>query len=275
MVILDQLLSAEELRALREALAQAGPQPDGRGLELASPGFASLATHPVVMQLARRALSPRLKLSDVESCRTDADFVRKELEEIYWQVAHPYSEAVEFPGIVDPRASLTATWILDDLDAGNSTWAYAKAPLVDGATSPMLPHLCSQEETQAVAATAQSLTGKPGSLLVFLGPYWLSNMIGAASFWKDYDAQTRYKHLSGQRQQKTGADGGSFRALTNAQASGSPQEELCTTIVQATYVREFVAPRTRAPDPAALAAAAASDGERSLLELLLLPRDPP
>jgi hypothetical protein len=271
--------------------------PDGRGhdlrhrgLALASPGFSSLAAHPVVMQLARRALSPRLKLSDVESCRTDADFVRKELEEIYWQVAHPYSEAVEFPGIVDPRVSLTATWILDDLDARNSTWAYAKAPLVDGATSPMLPHLCSQEETQAVAASAQTLTGKPGSLLVFLGPYWLSNMIGAASFWKDYDAQTRYKHLSGQKQQTVGADGGigadtcrsgvadsegSFRALTNAQASGSPQEELCTTIVQATYVREFVAPRTSAPDPAALAAVAASDGERSLLELLLLPRDPP
>ncbi|CAK9075935.1 Squidulin (Optic lobe calcium-binding protein) (SCABP) [Durusdinium trenchii] len=50
--------------------------------------------------------------------------------------------------------------------------------------------------------------------------------------WGDYDAQTRYKHLSGQKEQ-------SFRALTDAQRAAQPREELCPTVLQ--VLRERVA----------------------------------
>ena len=90
-----------------------------------------------------------------------------------------------------------------------------------------------------------------------LGPHWMSNTVGAASFWKDYDAQTRYKHLSGQKE--------SFRALTDAQRAAQPREEFCPQLLQATYVREYVAP-LHAPPAMELLEQLASG--RELAELL-------
>ena len=76
--------------------------------------------------------------------------------------------------------------------------------------------------------TLRPVLGTKGSAWFYLGPVWMSNNVGAASFWRDYDAQTRYKHLSGQKEV-----GESFRALTNTQRSLPPKEELCPTLVQA------------------------------------------
>eukprot|EP00913_Durusdinium_trenchii_P010225 g9586.t1 len=122
---------------------------------------------PLLMAFAsQRLLSPCLQLAELESCRTDVDYVRKELEETTWHVVHPYSCA-EFPGVVDPRINFTVTWFLDPLDAENSTWATVKEQ--------------------------------------------------------------------------------SFRALTDAQRAAQPREELCPTVLQATYVREYVAPLHPAP----------------------------
>lgn len=241
-IMVDHLLDSEQIEALRQAI----PQVDApRGHELRfpdlasrSPGLADLATHPLVMQLSRRLLSPCLQLAELESCRTDVDYVRKELEETTWHVVHPYSCA-EFPGVVDPRINFTVTWFLDPLDAENSTWATVKAPEVAG-RSPQLPQHSSPEELQAVAQNARPLLAKAGAAWICVGPQWMSNTMGAASFWKDYDAQTRYKHLSGQKEQ-------SFRALTDAQRAAQPREELCPTVLQATYVREYVAPLHPAP----------------------------
>eukprot|EP00971_Amphidinium_carterae_P006900 136173-Amphidinium_carterae.1 len=55
-------------------------------------------------------VSSRIKLSSMESCRTDADYVRKELEATTWHVVHPYCD-VEYPGIVDAKVSLSAVRI--------------------------------------------------------------------------------------------------------------------------------------------------------------------
>ncbi|CAE7346099.1 unnamed protein product [Symbiodinium sp. KB8] len=205
-VMIDHLLDGDQLGSLRDVVVEESARLDLArchevrlgDLAAKSPAFAELATHPLVMQLARRLLSPALLLSDMQSCRTDVDYVRKELEETTWHVVHPYSSA-EFPGVVDPRINVTVTWFLDQLDTENSTWAFVKAPLGDGGHLPQLPHLSSPEELQAVARGAQPLLAKPGAAWLCIGPYWMSNNVGAASFWKDYDAQTRYKHLSGQK----------------------------------------------------------------------------
>jgi len=275
MVTISDLLAEDQLAELRAAVAEcggAGPA-DGsktkvhefRAANLAGSGagFAGLATHPLVMQLARRVVSPKLKVSDVESCRTDADFVRKELEETTWSVVHPYS-SVEYPGLADPRASLTAMWFLDTLDEANSTWAWAQAPLADGMHLPRLPHLSSLEEIEAVASTARPLSARSGSVWLYLGPVWLSNSVGAASFWKDHDAQTRYKHLSGQKEQ-------TFRALADAQRSAPQREELCPTVVQATYVREYVATRFPPVPHGVLAGLGRSTEQRQMLQMLMPP----
>eukprot|EP00439_Symbiodinium_sp_Y106_P055924 s1721_g7.t2 len=264
-VMIDHLLDGDQLGSLRDVVVEESARLDLArchevrlgDLAAKSPAFAELATHPLVMQLARRLLSPALLLSDMQSCRTDVDYVRKELEETTWHVVHPYSSA-EFPGVVDPRINVTVTWFLDQLDTENSTWAFVKAPLGDGGHLPQLPHLSSPEELQAVARGAQPLLAKPGAAWLCIGPYWMSNNVGAASFWKDYDAQTRYKHLSGQKEQ-------SFRALTDAQRAAQPREELCPTVLQATYVREHVV--TPMP-PAHEAMAQLGDAGRQLASLL-------
>mmetsp|Transcript_7498 Transcript_7498/g.15578 ORF Transcript_7498/g.15578 Transcript_7498/m.15578 type:complete len:408 (+) Transcript_7498:121-1344(+) len=241
-VVVDNLLDHEQLSALRSTVSDVSGDASGHetrisGLAGLNEAFVDLSLHPLVLQLARRALSPKLLLSDVESCCTNADYVRKELEATTWHVVHPYS-AVEFPGVVDPRISFTATWFMDNLDQSNSTWAWAKAPLTDGPNLPRLPHLSSPSEVEAAVKGAQTLTAIAGSVWLYMGPMWMSNNIGAASFWKEYDAQTRYKHLSGQKDQS------SFRALTDEQSKARTRDELCPTLIQATYIREYVAPRS-------------------------------
>lgn len=201
--------------------------------------FTDLATHPLIMQLVKRATSPKAKLSSMEVCQTNAEFVRKELETTTWHVVHPYSRA-EFPGVMDAKINLTVTWFLDDLNTENSTWAWVKPPLADGAHLPRLPQLSSPEELEAIVRDSKPLIASRGSAWLYMGPMWMSNNAGAASFWKDYDAQTRYKHLSGQKEQ-------SFRALTDAQRVAPQKDELCPTLVQATYIREYATPSEELP----------------------------
>merc|ERR1719428_1233030 len=199
-VMIDALLDEEQVNKICDALAQFKEQQSvtsGHEVMVTEllgkhTAFAELATHPIIMQIMKRVISPSAKLSSLESCQTDADFVRKELEETTWNVVHPY-KSLEFPGVVDGRMSLTAVWF-------------------------------------------------------YLGPMWTSNNVGAASFWKEYDALTRYKHLSGQK------PAGSFRTLTNEVAGKEPlgsKPELCPTLMQATYVREYVVPQdlSKAPTP--------------------------
>jgi len=247
-VQIDGLIDNDQLAGLRDAVTGCGgTEASGvhevrcDGLSARSKCFAELAAHPLVVQLSLRTLSPSLRLSEMESCCTNADHVRKELEETTWHVNHPYS-SVEFPGAVDARISITATWFLDTLDEENSTWAFTKAPLSDGAHMPMLPHLSSPEDVQAVVKNAQPLRAPAGSVWLYIGPVWMTNNVGAASFWRDYDAQARYKHLSGQKETT------SFRTLTDSTRSQAPNRDLCPTLLQATYVREYVIPR----NPAAL-----------------------
>jgi hypothetical protein len=217
------------------------------GLAARTQGLAEVATHPVVLQLVRRMVSPVAKLSSMESCRTDADHVRKELEQTTWEVVHPYC-SVEFPGVVDARVNFTTMWFLDELNTSNSTWAWQKPPLADGAYLPRLPHLSSQDEIAAVTKDAKPLLASRGSCWMYMGPMWISNNIGAAAFWKEYDAQTRYKFLSGQKE----ARNASFKALTDWQRLALPRDEYCPTLIEATYVREYVTVRDTAPPPEAL-----------------------
>jgi len=269
MVTVPSLVTEEQLDELRAATVELGGScvagtHEVRAANLAckAKAFADLAVHPLVMQLARRTVSARMKLSDMESCCTDADFVRKELEATTWNVVHPYC-SVEYPGLADATASLTAMWFLDSLDETNSTWAWAKAPLTDGVYFPQLPHLSSIEQVEAVARTARPLSASSGSVWLYRGPVWLSNNVGAASFWKDYDAQTRYKHLSGQKEQ-------TFRALTDAQRTSPQRQELCPTLVQTTYVREYLSTRFP-PIPHGELSALGGDTQRRQLELLMPP----
>lgn len=267
---INDLLSSDDIQSLREGVDEAkmngfaffgGHETRVPGLAGYTKVLADLATHPLVMQIARRLLSPAMQLASMESCRTDVDHVRKELEVTTWNVVHPYSGAM-FPGVVDPRINFTVTWFLDQLDTENSTWAFVKAPLADGACTPQLPHLSSPEEVEAVTSTAQQLLAQSGSAWLCIGPHWMSNNVGAASFWKDYDAQTRYKHLSGQKDA-----GQSFRALTDAQRTAPLKDEMCPTVIQATYLRENITLRDLAPPPHVLAAY--GEAGRQLAELTM------
>jgi hypothetical protein len=237
-VVVSGLLDDEEVQNLRSAVASQPGEQNGhefRGCGIVSESLARIAAHPIVVQLTLRVISSKAKLSLMESCRTDAEHVRKELEVTTWHVTHPY-DAVEFPGAVDARLSLTAIWLLDDFDPASSTWAWVRPPCLEGCHQPRLPQFCSPEEVEAITRTATPLAASRGALWLYLGPIWLSNTIGAASFWKDYDAQTRYKHLSGQAEP-------SFRALTDAQRNCQPREEMCPTLLSATYIREYLLSR--------------------------------
>merc|ERR550514_453926 len=101
--MIDALLDDEQLAKISEALAQHQDSAKSAGhhtvvTELLGKhtAFAELATHPIIMQIMRRTISPSAKLSSIESSQTDADFVRKELEETTWSVVHPY-KSLEFP----------------------------------------------------------------------------------------------------------------------------------------------------------------------------------
>merc|ERR1719161_2724827 len=147
-VMLEALLDDEELDKLNKALTQQQSKCTGHEATTTEllgkhTAFAQLATHPIIMQIMRRVISPSAKLSSLESCQTDADHVRKELEETTWSVVHPY-KSLEFPGAVDGRMSLTAMWFLDELHEGNCTWAWVSPPKTS--TGPGLPALSSPEE---------------------------------------------------------------------------------------------------------------------------------
>merc|ERR1719156_154083 len=240
-VMIDALLDAEQVQKVCDALAQfkdqqtstIGHEVNVTQLLQKHTAFAELATHPIIMQIMKRVISPSAKISSFESCQTDADFVWKELEETTWNVVHPY-KSLEFPGAVDGQMSLTAMWFLDELHEGNCTWAWVPPPQTS--SGPGLPALSSPEEVAGAVKDAKKLLGRRGAVWLYLGPMWMSNNVGAASFWQKYDALTRYKHLSGQKPADEGA--------------GS-KPELCPTLMQATYVREFVKPleMSKAPTP--------------------------
>merc|ERR1719420_902656 len=213
-VMIDALLDDEQVQKISDALAQFKDQPSSaNGHEVTvtellgkHTAFAELATHPIIMQIMNRTISPSAKLSSLESCQTDADFVRKELEETTWNVVHPY-KSLEFPGAVDGRMSLTAMWFLDELHEGNCTWAWVSPPKT--AYGPGLPALSSPEEVAGAVTKAKKLLGRRGAVWLYLGPMWTSNNVGAASFWKEYDSYKRYTHSKGQ----------SFRSVTNEVAT--------------------------------------------------------
>lgn len=195
--------------------------------------LAALAAHPILLQVVRRCLSPEAKLSSSLSVRTDADFVRRKLEETTWDVVHPYNSLVWVAegsaagGGTPQRLTLTVMWLLDDFTEANSTWSNAPP-------AARAPHLSSPEERAQVVRSAQPIEGKRGSAWLYLGPRWISNTVGAGSFWRDYDAQTRYKYLAGEIQDA------SFRALAESVQSAPEQQELCPQLVEFVYTREYV-----------------------------------
>merc|ERR1719420_2662543 len=249
-VMIDALLDDEQVQKISDALAQFKDQPSSaNGHEVTvtellgkHTAFAELATHPIIMQIMKRTISPSAKISSLESCQTDADIVRKELEETTWSVVHPY-KSLEFPGVVDRKMSLTAMWFIDELHEGNSTWAWVPPP--NAAGSPALPALSSPEEVAETVKSSKPLHGRRGAVWLYLGPMWISNNVGAADFWKKYDALTRYKHLSGQK------PAGSFKAVADDTQASASKPELCASLLQATYVREYVVPQdiSKAPTP--------------------------
>lgn len=87
---------------------------------------------------------------------------------------------------------------------------------------------------------------------------WLSNNVGAASFWTEKDSLERYKHASGQK---------TFKAIADDAQSAVSKPELCASLLQATYVREYVVPQdmSKAPTPMTDLSEAA---QRELLRLL-------
>jgi len=198
-------------------------------LAMQSPVYSRLVAHPVLLQIAKRFMSPSLKLSGVVSTRTDADFVRKELEETTWDVVHPYSSLEWGEYSESSRLSLTAMWLMDDLTEANSTWASAPP-------GPRPPHLSNAAEAAEVIKNAQPLRGTKGSVWLYVGPRWISNTVGAAGFWKDYNAQTRYKYATGQIGE------GSFRALADVTQNAPERVEMCPMVITATYIREYIRP---------------------------------
>jgi hypothetical protein len=246
-VMIEDLLDGEQVQKVSDALAQFKDQAtstSGHEVTVSEllgkhTAFAELATNPIIMQITKRVISPSAKLSSLESCQTDADFVRKELEETTWNVVHPY-KSLEFPGAVDGKMSLTAMWFLDELNTDNCTWSWVPPPKTS--VGPGLPALSSPEEIAGTVKSAKPLIARRGSVWLYLGPMWMSNNVGAADFWNEYDAKTRY-HDSKK---------GSFRSLANEVATKTGSKpELCPTVMQATYVREYVVPQdmSKAPTP--------------------------
>jgi len=245
-VMIDALLDAEQVQKVCDALAQfKDQQTSTSGHEFTitellgkHTAFAELATHPIIMQIMKRVISPSAKLSSLESVQTDADHVWKELEETTWNVVHPY-KSLEFPGAVDGRMSLTAMWFLDEVHEGNCTWSWVPPPQTS--SGPGLPALSSPEEVAGAVKSSKKLLGHRGAVWLYLGPMWMSNNVGAAAFWKEKDALERYTHIKGR----------SFKSVADEVANKEAKPELCPSLMQATYVREYVVPQdmSKAPTP--------------------------
>merc|ERR1711904_540948 len=56
-----------------------------------APELVRLAAHPIVLQLLRRSMSPKLVCSAMRSVATDARAVRMDLENPTWSVPHSFS----------------------------------------------------------------------------------------------------------------------------------------------------------------------------------------
>jgi len=134
-------------------------------------------------------------------------------------------------------------WFLDELHEGNCTWAWAPPPTTS--SGPGLPALSSPEEVAGAVKDHKKLLGRRGAVWLYLGPMWMSNNVGAAEFWQKYDAYKRYLHSTGQK------PAGSFQSTAQEVAGSEPKPELCPTLMQATYVREYVVPQdmSKAPTP--------------------------
>lgn len=262
-VMIDALLDDEHLRRLDSALGKDWQSSTKSGHEFMQTEllgkhteFAKLATHPIIMQIMKRVVSPSAKISSLHATKIDSDFVRKELEETTWFVDYPYN-SLEFPGTDDGQMSLTAMWFLDELHAGNCTWAWTPPPPTSACHN--LPHLSSSEEIATITKGAKTLQGRSGAVWLYLGPNWKSNNVDAASFWKDYDAVQRY--ASGQK---------TFRAVTDdvvGKPSPEQKPELCHRFLQATYVREFVVPQDKHQAPTPMSDLSESE-QKELLKLL-------
>jgi hypothetical protein len=262
-VMISDLLDAEQVQKICDALAQFKDQQTSTSghefiiTELLGKhtAFAELATHPIIMQITKRVISPSAKLSSLESVKTDADHVRKELEETTWNVVHPY-KSLEFPGAVDGRMSLTAMWFLDEIHEENCTWHFVPPPSTS--SGPGLPALSSPAEVAGAVKSAKPLYGRRGAVWLYLGPMWMSNNVGAASFWREKDAMERYTYLKGKK---------SFAGVADEVANKETKPELCPSLMQATYVREYVVPQdmSKAPTPMSDLAETA---QKELLKLL-------
>jgi hypothetical protein len=189
------------------------------------PDCIRLAANPIIMQLLRRHLSPRLALSAMRCIATDPRAVRMDLEAPSWTVPFPFS-MTEWPPTSEMLCA-RVVFMLDDLDAESSTWAYL--PVQDG-----LP-----QSTEVLPTTGTPLEGTSGSAWIFTGPYWTTNSAGAGSFWKQDDAMARYKYMNGEKIDKT------------------PSK--LVRVIEVDFVREYVARETPVDSSAIRAAVSEED----------------
>jgi hypothetical protein len=234
MVKIPNLLSVEELRELRDVVKSQGKR-DPMKHELVQhnlitkhPAFAKLVTrHQVVTQIVRRMISPNAMLSHLKSVTTDPYHVRKEVEHTMWSVTYPFSQTCMHHTQSADSLNLNCMVFLDDFNTTTSSWAYRS---VDKFGRAPLPGLCDPEVAAAYTSAAKPVTAVAGSAWLYMGPVWLTNTAGAASFWKEHDALTRYKHVSGQNP---------IKALTNGGDDAQPVE---VTMLDIGFVRDWVVP---------------------------------
>mmetsp|Transcript_14038 Transcript_14038/g.34066 ORF Transcript_14038/g.34066 Transcript_14038/m.34066 type:complete len:407 (+) Transcript_14038:47-1267(+) len=234
MVKIPNLLSVEQMRELRDVVKSMG-QRDPMKHELVQdnlitkhPSFAKLVTRSEVLtQIVRRVISPRTTFSHMRSVTTDPHHVRKEVEETMWSVTYPFSQTCMYHTQATDSLNLNCMVFLDDFNATTSSWAYRP---VDKHGRAPLPGLCDPEMAARYTEAAKPVTAVAGSAWLCMGPVWMTNTAGAASFWKEHDALTRYKHVSGQNP---------IKALTNGQDDVQPVE---VTVLDIGFVRDWVVP---------------------------------
>jgi len=189
-----------------------------------APELIRVAAHPIVMQLLRRYMSPKLVCSAMRSVATDARAVRMDLEKPTWSVPHPFS-TTEWPPSTE-RLCARVVLILDDLDAQSSTWAYL--PIQED-----LP-----QNSVEMPSGGVTLEAPAGSCWIFHGPYWTTNSAGAGAFWKQEDAMARYKYIAGEKAERTASQ--------------------WVRVIELDFVREYVA-REEAVDKGSLLSAITDD----------------